>query len=239
MTSDVAAIKAMGFTTVRIYSTDCDGLSVIGDAARSNGLKMILGVYISESGTADAQEQVDDIVSWAQWDLVELISVGNEAIFNEWVSADALAAFISSSKSSFASAGYTGLVTTTETVGTWQDEGSPLCDVVDILGANIHPFFGGVLPEDSSTFISDQLALVEAVCSGKTAYNLEVGWPTAGECNGDSCPGYTEQASALANMLASVGSQCLFFSFQNELWKSAGEYDVEQSWGCGQWFMDN
>lgn len=237
MAADIAQIKAMGFAGIRIYSTDCDGLSVIGDAARANGLKLILGVYISESGTADAQEQVDDIVSWAQWDLVELISVGNEAIFNGWVSAAALATFIGSAKSSFQSAGYSGKITTTETVGTWQSDGAALCDVVDVLGANIHPFFAAIEPSESATFIAEQITMVEAVCSGKPAVNLEVGWPTAGECNGPACPGYSEQSTALAATLDGVGAQSVFFSYQNELWKSPGEFDVEQAWGCGQWFL--
>ena len=65
--SDIAAIKAKGFTTVRVYSTDCSTLENVGTAARDNGLKMIIGVFISSTGISGASGQVSDIVAWAQW----------------------------------------------------------------------------------------------------------------------------------------------------------------------------
>ncbi|EGE09578.1 beta-glucosidase [Trichophyton equinum CBS 127.97] len=112
---DISVIKAAGFTTVRLYATDCDGLKNVGDACKAHGVKMVIGVFISETGVGGAGKQVTDITSWAQWDWVTLIVVGNEAIQSGRKDAGALAGFIVSAKSSFKAAGYNGMVTTTET----------------------------------------------------------------------------------------------------------------------------
>ena len=63
--SDMATVKAKGFTTVRTYATDCNGPQNIGAAAQSLGLKVILGIYIDGSGIGSAtSEQVSDLTSW-------------------------------------------------------------------------------------------------------------------------------------------------------------------------------
>ncbi|BAE55626.1 putative cell wall glucanase [Aspergillus flavus] len=229
---DVALIKQKGFTHVRVYSTDCNGLEYIGEAARENGLKMIIGVFISSTGISGAQEQVTAITKWAQWDLVTLVVVGNEAIQNGYTDASSLAGFISSCKSSFQASGYSGQVTTTEPINVWQQSGSALCGAVDILGANLHPFFNAdVTPDQAGSFVRAQIKDLEAVCN-KDVINLETGWPSAGNANGKAVPGTAQQAAAIKALVEEVGSQSVFFSYSNDLWKDAGEFDVERYWGC-------
>jgi exo-beta-1,3-glucanase (GH17 family) len=80
VTKDIQAIKAAGFSSVRIYSTDCSGLVNVGSACEAAGLKMILGVFINSAGLSAAQTQVSDIVSWGKFELVELIVIGKHAL---------------------------------------------------------------------------------------------------------------------------------------------------------------
>lgn len=229
---DVAMIKQKGFTHVRVYSTDCNSLEYIGEAAKQHGLKMIIGVFISSTGISGAQEQVTAITKWAQWDLVTLIVVGNEAIQNGYTDASSLAGFISSCKSSFSAAGYSGQITTTEPINVWQQSGSALCGAVDILGANLHPFFNAdVSPEKAGSFVRAQIKDLEAVCN-KDVINLETGWPSQGSPNGKAIPGTAQQAAAIRALVEEVGSQSVFFSYSNDLWKDAGDFDVERYWGC-------
>lgn len=236
--SDIAVIAKAGFTTVRVYSTDCSSLEFIGPACAANGLKMILGVFINESGTSGAQAQVTAIASWAQWSLVELIIIGNEAVFSGYCSASELAAFITASKASFAASGYSGPCTTTEPLATWQVSTDELCGVVDIVGCNIHPFFNGAVDAGSAgSFVASQLAIVDSLCPGKTGINCETGWPSAGECNGSACPGASEQATAVASIKDAVGGKSVMFSFTNDLWKNPGAYGCEQSWGAVHLFQ--
>ena len=229
---DIALIKLKGFSTVRVYSTDCSTLENVGAACEISGLKLILGVFISDTGIQGAQEQVSAITSWGKWDLVELIVVGNEAVFNGYCSASALASFISSCKSAFSAAGYSGPCTTTEPLNVWQGSTAELCGAVDVVGCNIHPFFNAdVSCDDAGSFVSSQLQIVDGLCSGKTGLNLETGWPSAGTANGKAVPGKSEQDTAIAGIKAAVGSKSVMFSFANDLWKPLGSFDCEQSWG--------
>ncbi|TVY15721.1 putative beta-glucosidase btgE [Lachnellula arida] len=231
---DVASIKAAGFTAIRLYSTDCSSLDFIGKAAELAGLKLIVGVFISTTGISAAEEQVNDIVSWAQWDLVELIVIGNEAVFNKYCTAQELADFISSSKSKFSGAGYTGQCTTTEPLNVWQENGFAdlLCPLVDVTGANIHPFFNTAITSDQAgSFVASQLQIVDNLCAGKSGINLECGWPSSGQCNGQACPGEDHQTTALTAITKAAGGKTAFFSFTNDLWKTPGDLDCEQFWG--------
>jgi len=233
--SDIALIASKGFTSIRVYSTDCSTLENVGSAARDNGLKLILGVFISSTGISGATEQVTDIVSWGQWDLVELIVVGNEAVFNGYVTAWELAGFVSSSAGSFKGAGYTGLVTLTEPLSVWQDtsSSSAFCSVVDVVAANLYAFFNAQTTADQAgSFIQSEIEILNAICSGKETYVMESGWPTAGNCNGLACPSPENQATALKAIQATSGANVIFFSFEDDAWKEPGPFDVEQHWGC-------
>ncbi|TVY36197.1 putative beta-glucosidase [Lachnellula occidentalis] len=231
---DVMLIKTAGFKSIRLYSTDCSTLEFVGNAAKVAGLKMILGVFISSTGISGAQEQISDIMTWGQWDLVELVVIGNEAIFNKYCTAQELADFISSSMSKFTGAGYTGQCTTTEPINIWQGTGVAdiLCPVVDVTGANIHPFFNvDITADKAGVFVEAQLSIVDSICPGKSGINLECGWPSSGSCNGQACPGEDAQKTAISAITKAAGGKTAMFSFANDLWKQPGDLDCEQFWG--------
>jgi exo-beta-1,3-glucanase (GH17 family) len=235
---DIKVIKQKGFNLIRVYSTDCSGLEFVGEACKELSLNMILGVYIDDSGVSGAQEQVTAISKWAQWGMVELIVVGNEAIQSGFVDAASLATFIKSAKSSFTAAGYTGKVTTTEPIDVWEKSGAAsLCSAVDLVGANIHPFFNAdVTAEKAGEFAKSEFDILEKICGGKDVINLETGWPNAGDANGAAIPGASEQKIAVQSIAKAVGSKSIFFSYANDLWKSPGDFNVEQHWGCADVF---
>jgi len=237
---DIAKIASLGFSTVRIYATDCSGLINVGASCKAHGLKIIIGVYIDTSGLTSAWSQISDISTWGSagnWDIVSMIVVGNEAIFNGYVSASDLAGFISSSKSTWSSAGYSGPVTTTEPVDIIQLHALSLCPVIDVVAANIQPFFtSSVLASWAGTFVAGQLALIEAACLGKTGYNLECGWPSAGSANGDASPSPADQKAAISDIIDKVGDKTAIFSFEDDAWKASGSFGVEQHFGCADLF---
>lgn len=232
--SDLKVIKGKGFNLIRVYSTDCSGLEFIGDACKELSLSIIMGVYIDGSGVSAAQEQVTAISKWAEWDMVKLIVVGNEAIQSGYIDATSLASFIKSASSSFKAAGYTGVITTTEPINVWQQYGAAtLCSAVDIVGANIHPFFNAdVTAEKAGEFTKGEFEELEKICGGKDVINLETGWPNAGSANGAAVPGTAEQATAIKSIAKAVGSKSIFFSYSDDTWKNPGEFNVEQHWGC-------
>ena len=239
--ADVASVAAKGFSSLRLYSTDCDGLSVVATAAQSHNLNLVLGVYISNDGISAARPQIQEIVAWAnknsQWKGVEMIVVGNEAVFNNFASAEELASFVSEARSAFQSAGYEGPVTTSETIQMLKQHADVLCPVCDIAAANIHPFFNGkVTASGAGEFVASQLELLSSICPGKEAYNLETGWPSKGSVNGAAVPGSWEQRAAVEGIRKIAGGKSVFFSFVDDEWKDEGELGVERSWGCSQLF---
>ncbi|GKT41886.1 putative beta-glucosidase C [Colletotrichum spaethianum] len=243
--SDIASIKKSGFRTVRIYSTDCSTLENVGSACEKYGLQMIIGIFVKEScdpNSADIKSQVEAITSWKKWNMVELVVIGNECIFQGRCAASSLKQLIVSTKATISAAGYTGPFTTAETVGVWQqtDVMSEICDVIDVVGGQIHPYFNAdTAASDAGTFVKGQIELLESssICGNKPAYNLECGWPSGGSCNGKACPGVSEQAVAIASIKELAGGKTVFFSFHNDLWKAPGTCECEQSWGCGQLFI--
>lgn len=236
--SDIKTISEKGFTTVRVYSTDCSGLQNIGTACEAYGIYMIIGVFIDQTGISGAKPQVEAIISWGKWELVSMIVIGNEAVFNGYCSASDLAAFICSSRDAFQAAGCSKdvPVTTTEPLSTLQEYGSQMCYALDVMGANIQSYFNsGVSASGAGDFVLGQLELLAKVCpevAKKGCYNLESGWPSAGNANGAAVPGKSEQKEAITSILEKCGKQSVIFSYQNDLWKAAGAYGVEQSWGC-------
>lgn len=235
--SDIAKIAKAGFSTVRVYSSDCSGLENIGSACEAHGLKIILGIFISSTGISGAAEQVTDIIAWNKWSMVDLVVIGNEAVFSGSCSGVELAAFIVSCKTAFKLAGYSGPVTTTETLDVWEKNAAVLCPVVDVVGCNIHPFFNAdVDAEHAGEFVASQLKIVDGLCPGKYGLNLETGWPSAGTCNGKACPGKEEQVTAVKGIEAAVGGKSVMFSMYNDLWKEPGAFGCEQSWGSIQIF---
>ncbi|MCJ1255427.1 hypothetical protein MMC24_003243 [Lignoscripta atroalba] len=239
---DIALIASKGFSSIRLYSTDCSGLQYAGAAAQSHNLKLVLGIYISKTGTGPASEQVGHITAWANGNYasVEMIVIGNEAVFNHFCSASQLAEFISSAKSTLQAAGYAGPVTTTETLDVLQVEANAalLCPVVDVLAANIHPFFNsGTDASSAGTFVATALAQLADVCPGdKEVFNLETGWPHSGNANGLAVPGVEEQQIAVKAIQEMAGGKSVFFSFVDDMWKEPGDLGVERSWGCSQLF---
>ena len=238
---DIAEIKGDGFNVVRVYSTDCDTLSSVGAAAEKHGIRMIIGVFVKASGCSydvpEIKEQVDAIAKWGKWDVVDLFVVGNEAVMNNYCSASQLRELIKVVKTKCSS--YTGPYTIAETLNIWQrsDVSSAICDVIDYTGANIHPYFNPeVAPSKAGDFVKGQLDLLDKICPGKKAFNLECGWPTDGVCNGEACPGSSEQIEAIVSIREKCGGKTVFFSFENDMWKEPGDCLCEQSWGSKSCF---
>lgn len=229
VSADIALIAAKGFSSIRLYSTDCSGLHHVGAVVKSHGLKLVLGIYISDSGIADAETQIADIITWTggDWSYVEMIVVGNEALFNEYCTPPALVDFITRAKSAFSGAGYTGPITTTEPISVLNEHAATLCPILDVVAANIHPFFNSDVTADTAgDFVAMELQNLQAICPGLASFNLETGWPSAGSPNGLAVPGTSEQRAAILSIERAAASNSVFFSFEDDAWKDGGEFGV-------------
>ncbi|RDA88025.1 hypothetical protein CP532_3420 [Ophiocordyceps camponoti-leonardi (nom. inval.)] len=241
--TDLGELKRSGFSTVRVYSTDCNALENIGNACKKHDLSMIVGIFVKGGSgcsyqSPDIKEQVDKLSQWRQWDRVKLVVVGNEAIMNGYCKPEELSRLITTVKSQCSS--YKGPYTVSETLDVWQrpDVAAAICGVTNVTGANIHPFFNKeVTPGSAGQFVAGQLDLLRKICPGhEDVINLECGWPTRGKCNGKACPGKSEQAEAIKSIRKATGDKTVFFSYQDDMWKKEGECGCEQSWGTAASF---
>ncbi|KAK0618572.1 glycoside hydrolase superfamily [Bombardia bombarda] len=239
--ADVQLIAGAGFTTLRVYSTDCDTLPSVGAAADAFGLRLIIGIFIGEvgcdNGSPDVGEQIAALKAWSRWDLVDLAVVGNEALFNHFCTVDELKNLILHVKSELGSVGYSGPFTTTDVVSAWQEfDVSAVCAVIDVVATNAHAYFNAATqPSNAGAFVKSQLEIVKGVCN-LPGYVMETGWPTGGDCIGVACPGEEQQHQALASIKQELGSQVVFFSFTDDAWKKPGACNCEQHWGCAKVF---
>ncbi|KAI0019563.1 glycoside hydrolase family 17 protein [Xylariomycetidae sp. FL0641] len=235
--TDIAAIASAGIKAVRVYSTDCDTLPLVGGACKKYGVQMILGIFVDAPGcdanSLSVSAQVSAIQEWAQWDLVDLIVVSNEGVQNGYCTPSSLAGLIQSTKSQLS---YTGPYTTAETVNIWEQEEftGAICDVVDIVGANAHAFFNTETTADQAgEFVKGQMEIINSVCPGKEGRVLETGWPRAGNALGKAVPGVAEQKQAIESLIQTVGDKSVIFSLTSDLWKSDNTpCGCEQWWGC-------
>ena len=245
--SDISKIAAMGFTTIRSYSTDCGVFENVVPACQAHGLKVIYGIFIEGGGSSGkgtfssyANDQLKEIISRAPKDSVALLIVGNEFLFNGYGTAQDLGSYIDYCRKELISAGFPSeiAVTTTEPVNIWESLGKDLCSHIDVFGVQVHPFFtSSVSASDAGKFAKSQLAQAAAVCpevAKRGKYITETGWPSAGESNGQAVPGVSEQKTAIKSILQEVGSEACIFSFQDDKWKAPGSFDVEQNFGCSE-----
>ncbi|KAI0003986.1 glycoside hydrolase family 17 protein [Xylariaceae sp. FL0662B] len=238
--SDVAKVAAAGVKTLRLYSTDCSTLEFVGGAAKKNGLKLILGVFIDTTcdiSNPDVVDQVSAIKDWGKdnWDMVELIAIGNEAVLNGHCTPSALGNLIKYSKEQFS--GYKGPFTTAETINVWQrsDFASVICPAIDYLSLNAHAFFNTqTVASQAGEFVKSQLDLVNTVCEKATGNAVpsivtETGWPHDGLPVGLAIPGVSQQKEAIESIIHEAGDKSILFSLTSDKWKSDL---VEQSFGC-------
>jgi exo-beta-1,3-glucanase (GH17 family) len=235
--AEITALANAGMQIIRTYSTDCNTLEHVGAACEKHGIQMIVGIFIDAPGCSASDEniaeQISALKSWAKWEIVPLVVVGNEAVLNNYCTPTQLADLINHCKTEFS--GYTGLWTTAETTNVWQQEESvaALCPCVDIVGANAHPFFNyETSASDAGEFVKGQLDIVGSLC-GKDAYVMETGWPSQGTSEGVGIASSGEQAIAVKSIIKNCGDKAILFSIHDDKWKpgSTACGVCEQHWG--------
>ncbi|TKX23608.1 beta-glucosidase-like protein 2 [Elsinoe australis] len=172
ISTDISRIASAGFTAVRLYATDCRAVHSVGSAALNSSLQLILGLHVSEAGTnaTSITTQVSSIVDFvtqspSHLSLIDLIVVGNEALFNDYATPSSLADLVNDVRSTVRQIGYTGPVTTAEPYATFMANAETLCPAVDIVAANLLPFFHADVPARlAGSFVAQQMDSLDGLC---------------------------------------------------------------------------
>ncbi|KAK9376875.1 glycoside hydrolase superfamily [Lipomyces chichibuensis] len=237
---DLAIIAAKGISTIRIYGTDCNSISTVESAAAMYALKVIQGLWIDSSGIDSIDSGVSELISWGSmdtnWDMIAMITVGNEAVQDGYITVSELLAKISSVRTQLRDAGYTGPITTAETPNVFISN-PELCtsDLLDLVAINAQPYFDEhSTAETAGEFDLGQIEVTKAACNNKDVFITETGYPSSGLTNYNNIPSVENQKIAVKNILEATNGNVTMFTMYNDLWKALGPYEVEQSFGIIQ-----
>jgi exo-beta-1,3-glucanase (GH17 family) len=167
--------------------------------------------------------------------LVDSIIVGNEALFRNDLSPTELTGYIDYVREYLKRKDLNITVGTSEIGSNWTPE---LANHVDMLAVNVHPFFGGVLVNESTAwtydFLLDKIAGIAT--SNNSLVISEVGWPTGGGRIQGSVAGISELQLFIDNWICSNQQSDIgwyWFEAFDSPWKVNAEQQ-ENTWEA-QW----
>lgn len=173
-------------TRIRTYGMQCDQASLILDTIQAMGLNMTLsmGVWIGSNDTINLQQMkvMEEVLAQYPADLFESIFIGNEVLFRQDKTTDELIKYIAKTKSTMAKLNKGSIPVGTSEIGSLVNK--KLLNNCDIIGANIHPFFGGGDVKYATNWIYNYLKYqIEPLRTNKNQAKIvitEVGWPYKG-----------------------------------------------------------
>lgn len=178
-------VKLSAITSrIRTYGVQCNQAELVLKAIVNLNLEMTvsLGIWIGNNKTIN-RDQINTAIhlfeKYPQY-LFDSVLVGNEVLFRQDQSEDELILYIKTVRWYLQTLGYSNIPVGTAELGSLIS--SNLMSSCDIIGANIHPFFGGGKVEYASNWVFDFL---KYQLSPINHYKIpiiitEVGWPFQG-----------------------------------------------------------
>lgn len=196
VTRDLAILSQLT-NVVRLYGTDCNQTEMFLHSIDRLGLngtvKVWLGVWQDNNSTTNARQlsQMYKILNTYGASPFVGIIIGNEVLFNQYMTETQLETIITGVKSNLTSMGISLPVATSDLGDKWT---STLASAVDYVMANVHPFFAGVDAIAAASWTWTFWQYHDISFKTDTSKNIisETGWPSAGgtDCGGaTSCPG--------------------------------------------------
>lgn len=230
---------------IRLYGTDCRQAEYVLNAFIDLNLNMTLslGVWVDRSyeGSSRQLDEMQRLVTKYPTKYFDSILVGNEVLFRGDLSESELISYIVRTQDFLKSRDIDIPVGTSDIGSKWTPR---LASIVDVLAANIHPFFGGV-PVAVSTNWTYQFLYEQVLTDIETWDRVpsqivisEVGWPSGGGRILGSVAGVNEQQKFLTDWvcskLATAEVGWYWFEAFDEPWKIIyhnGEDRWETQWG--------
>lgn len=205
VTKDIAILSQLT-NKVRLYGTDCGQtemvLSAISALDLNSTMSVYMGIWLDSNTTTNARQlkQAYDVLTNYPATHFSGVIVGNEVLFRTDMTEGQLITEITAVKANLTNLGITLPVGTSDLGSKWS---AALATAVDMVMANVHPFFGGVVAAQAASwtwsFWQTNDVAVTTGLTGKTNIISEVGWPSSGgnDCGaGATCTSTTEGAVA-------------------------------------------
>ncbi|MBL7977234.1 MAG: hypothetical protein JNN12_02755 [Bacteroidetes Order II. Incertae sedis bacterium] len=212
---------------IRTFSCT-EGNELIPKLAKELGFKTLVGAWIGKDAEKN-QAEVEALIVLAEEGLVDIAAVGNEVLYRNELSAEALCVQIEQVKRAipYIPVGY---------VDAYYQfvQHRNIADSCDLILCNCYPYWEGTSIEDSLSHIHQMYQQALSVSSGKKVIITETGWPSQGLNFKAAYPSientkrYFVQFQQWAKAL---NIDSFYFSSFDESWKIGDEGDVGAYWG--------
>ncbi|WP_298392644.1 MFS transporter [Flavobacterium sp.] len=212
---------------IRTFSCT-EGNELIPNLAKQNGLKTIVGAWISDDKARNDKE-IENLIQLANAGSVDIAVVGNEVLHRNEISEQELIIYIKRVKEALPNiqVGYVDAY--------YQFLDRPnLISNCDLLLVNFYPFWEGASIDYTTSYLQNMMEVTQNVAQGKKIIISETGWPSKGEKVERAIPSEINAKKYFisSQKWAKNNTIDLFhFSSFDESWKSTQEGEVGTSWG--------
>ncbi|MBI6910046.1 glycosyltransferase [Pseudomonas sp. SIMBA_059] len=226
MRQDLAIMSKLT-DNIRTYSVD-GTLGDIPKLAEEFGLRVTLGIWISpdlERNEREIQRAIE--IANSSRSVVRVV-VGNEALFREEITPEALIVLLDRVR-----AAVKVPVTTSEQWHIWE-KNPQLAKHVDLIAAHILPFWEFIPMDKAGQYVLDRARDLKKLFPKKPLLLSEVGWPSNGRMRGGNETSPADQAiylRTLVNKLNRQGYNYFVIEAFDQPWKVSDEGSAGAYWG--------
>jgi len=212
---------------IRSFSTT-EGNELIPKVAKEFGIKTMVGAWLGKDPEVNEKE-VSNLIQLANQGYVDIAAVGNEVMYRNDLTEQALINFIQLAKASINNVpvGYVDAY--------YEFRARPaITEVCDIILANCYPFWEGCPQEHALLYMKEMYRQAVEAGRGKKVVITETGWPDKGTNIGGSFPSTENALKYFINTQHWSGNEeieIFYFSSFDESWKTGAEGDVGAYWG--------
>ncbi|MGE1155025.1 glycosyltransferase [Pseudomonas kitaguniensis] len=226
MRQDLAIMSKLT-DNIRTYSVD-GTLQDIPKLAEEFGLRVTLGIWISPDLERNEREIQRAIELANTSRSVVRVVVGNEALFREEITPEALIVLLDRVR-----AAVKVPVTTSEQWHIWEKY-PQLAKHVDLIAAHILPFWEFIPMDKAGQYVLDRARDLKKLFPKKPLLLSEVGWPSNGRMRGGNETSPADQAiylRTLVNKLNRQGYNYFVIEAFDQPWKVSDEGSAGAYWG--------
>ncbi|MPR03105.1 glycosyltransferase [Pseudomonas sp. MAFF 212408] len=226
MRQDLAIMSKLT-DNIRTYSVD-GTLQDIPKLAEEFGLRVTLGIWISPDLERNEREIQRAIELANSSRSVVRVVVGNEALFREEITPEALIVLLDRVR-----AAVKVPVTTSEQWHIWEKY-PQLAKHVDLIAAHILPFWEFIPMDKAGQYVLDRARDLKKLFPKKPLLLSEVGWPSNGRMRGGNETSPADQAiylRTLVNKLNRQGYNYFVIEAFDQPWKVSDEGSAGAYWG--------
>ncbi len=224
------ALLAKYTDCIRTYSTV--GLEMVPKIARENGLKMLMGAWVS-SDKVLTQKEINALIKLANenQDIVKAVIVGNEVLLRGDVSETVLVNYIKQVKEALPNTE----ITYADVWEFWVKH-PQIREVTDFVTIHILPYWEDdpMNINQSIGHLADVRGEVEAILKDKNILIGETGWPSEGRMREDAIPSKINQAvfvREFVKLAEKEGWKYNIIEAFDQPWKRVSEGAVGGFWG--------